>query len=530
MLPFLLAVLPIGFLLVVMTKPKPLPSTRAFALAAVLAYGLGWLYFDTPLLLLNAGVLKGVLDALTPISIVFGAILFFVAMEKSGAMATVQTWLRGLSDHPVAQIMIVGFAFIFLIEAAAGFGSPAALAAPILVALGFPALRVAVLCLVFNTIPTAFGAAGTPVWFGFELLKLPREAMHEIAWQGALFQACAGLVVPIVALRLLVPWRTIAHNLVFILLCLLACIVPMLVVASFSYEFPAVAGGVIGLPVAILMARYDLGLEPPPGDPPRAPLWSPAAAAALVPLSVAVLVLLITRLPQFGLRDWLTSSTPILRIPLGVLGEASISASLVVQLRDILGQDLSWSHALLFVPSLLPFVPAAALTLLQGRCGKADYVETLRATLSRIGTPVLALFGALVFVNLLMVGGDRAPTMILGRYLAEAAGGAWAYAAPFLGALGSFFSGSTTISNLTFGAIQASIAEETGASVPSLLALQLSGAAMGNMFCIHNIVAVCAVLSLVNEEGVILRKTLPPLLLYAGVMALVVLLKGLAGA
>lgn len=526
---FLLAILPIGFLIVVMTKPHPLPSTLAFALGSVLAYGIGLLCFGSSLKLLNAAVLKGLLDALTPISIVFGAILFFVAMEKSGAMGTVQDWLRGLSDNPVAQIMIVGFAFVFLIEAAAGFGSPAALAAPILVALGFPALRVAVVCLIFNTIPTAFGAAGTPVWFGFELLRLPREDMLALSWQGAVFQACAGLIVPIVSLRFLVPWRAIGRNLVFILLCLLACLLPMLAVAKLSYEFPVVAGGIFGLPAAVLLAHFGIGLEKPEATHARAPLWSPTVAAALVPLSIAVLVLLITRLPLFGLRDWLTSTTPALRISLGAWGEAFLSASLVAQVRDILGQGLSWSHAILYVPSLIPFVPAAALTLLQRGCGRTVFAETVKATFARIGPPVLALFGALVFVNLLMIGGERAPTMILGRTLATAAGEAWIYAAPLLGAVGSFFSGSTTISNLTFGAIQASIAEGTGVPVSLMLALQLSGAAMGNMLCIHNIVAVCAVLSLSNAEGAILKKALLPMLLYAAVLALAVLLKGLGG-
>ena len=526
---FLLAVLPIGFLVVAMTLPRPLPSTVTFALGSALAYGIGRLYFDHPLVLLNAGALKGLLDAITPISIIFGAILFFVAMEKSGAMGALQQWLRGLSDNPVAQIMIVGFAFVFLIEAAAGFGSPAALAAPILVGLGFPALRVAVLCLVFNTIPTAFGAAGTPLWFGFELLQLPREEMLALGWQGAVFQACAGLIVPIVSLRILLPWRTIGRNLVFILLSLLVCILPMLAVARLSYEFPAVAGGVIGLPATILLAHFGIGLEKPEAPAVRAPLWSPSVTVALVPLSLAVLVLLLTRLPLYGLRDWLTSSPAALNLSLGPLGEASLSSSLVVRVQDILGQGLSWSHATLYVPSIIPFVPAAALALLQGRCGPAVFAETLKATFARIGTPVVALFGALVFVNLLMIGGERAPAMILGHTLAQAAGDAWIYAAPFLGAVGSFFSGSTTISNLTFGPIQASIAEETGVPLPFMLALQLSGAAMGNMLCVHNIVAICAVLSLVNAEGAILKKTLLPMLLYASVLALVVLMMGMVG-
>ena len=78
----------------------------------------------------------------------------------------------------------------------------------------------------------------------------------------------------------------------------------------------------------------------------------------------------------------------------------------------------------------------------------------MRETVARIGKPVIALFGALIFVSLLMVGGERASTIILGDALASVTGGAWKYFAPFLGALGSFFSGSTTISNLTFGGIR----------------------------------------------------------------------------
>jgi lactate permease len=143
----------------------------------------------------------------------------------------------------------------------------------------------------------------------------------------------------------------------------------------------------------------------------------------------------------------------------------------------------------------------------------------MRQTLARIGKPVIALFGALVFVSLLMVGGDRASTMVLGDALASVTGGAWKYFAPFLGALGSFFSGSTTISNLTFGGIQASIAQDIGMDAGTLLALQCAGAAMGNMICIHNIVAACAVLALVNVEGEILKEAFPPVILYGIILA-----------
>ena len=141
------AALPIVFLIFVMTKKNGLPSTVAFALAALIAYGVRIWFFGTSPNLANAAVVSGLLDALTPISIVFGAIFFFVALEKSGALNVLQEWLREISSNPVAQLMVVGWAFVFLIEGACGFGTPAALAAPMLVALGFPPMRVALLCL-----------------------------------------------------------------------------------------------------------------------------------------------------------------------------------------------------------------------------------------------------------------------------------------------------------------------------------------------------------------------------------------------
>ena len=521
MIDFLLAALPIAFLIIVMTKPNPLPSTIAFFLAAALAYLLRLVYFHTAFPLLNAAVISGLLDALTPISIVFGAIFFFVALEKSGAMDVLQGWLRGISSNPIAQLMIVAWAFVFLIEGACGFGTPAALAAPMLVALGFPPIRVALLCLIFNAIPTAFGAVGTPMWFGFELLELPQNELIEVGAKTALLQSIAAMIIPVVSLRFVVDWAVIRRNLVFIYLSILSCVLPMLLVARTNYEFPAVIGGVVGLIATILLAKFRIGLERErAGAPLPGSLMSGPVLVALMPLIVTVVILLVTRIPTLGLRGLLTASMPNVQISLGGFGELLISASLVVQLRNILGQGLAWSHAVLYVPSIIPFLITAVLAFVLFRSPAKLLPEALRDTVSRIGKPVIALFGALVFVNLLMVGGDRASTMILGDALASVTGGAWKYFAPFLGALGSFFSGSTTISNLTFGGIQASIAHDIGVDPGTLLALQCAGAAMGNMICIHNIVAVCAVLALANVEGEILKEAFLPVVLYGIILAM----------
>jgi len=526
------AALPIGFLIFVMTKKNGLPSTVAFALAALLTYLIRLWYFKTSPNLAHAAILSGLLSALTPISIVFGAIFFFVALERSGVMRTLRLWLDGVSSNPVAQLMIVGWSFIFLIEGASGFGTPAALAAPMLVGLGFPPLRVAVLCIVMNAVPTSFGAVGTPTWFGFGSLGLAQSQLLQIGLKAALVHAFAALVIPVIALRFVVDWKEIRRNLLFVELAILASVLPMAAVAAFNYEFPSVVGGMIGLLVTIFLARRGIGLAKeeassvaPSSRSPRAQtseathLRRGDVLRSLAPLLATVGILLVTRIPFFGLRQLLTSEADWVSVPLGRLGVFSLSPSLVFQLRGILGEDLHWSYALLYVPFILPFFVAAALALVLYRCQPSVFGEVAKETSARLRNPVIALFGALIFVHLLTIDGERASTRILGDALAAGTGDLWIYFAGFLGALGSFFSGSNTISNLTFGPIQLRIAQDLGIPPTTMLALQTVGAAMGNMVAVHNIVAVCAVLGLKNQEGAILKKTFIPTLVYGIILA-----------
>ena len=125
-------------------------------------------------------------------------------------------------------------------------------------------------------------------------------------------------------------------------------------------------------------------------------------------------------------------------------------------------------------------------------------------------------------VQLMTLGGDRAQTMIIGRQFAAVMGKSWPFFAPALGALGAFFSGSATVSNLTFAGIQDSIARTLGFERTSILALQSVGAAMGTIVSIGNIVAVCSILGLVNKEGFILKRASIALAIYG-------LVAGLAG-
>ena len=114
--------------------------------------------------------LQGIVVAIGVLIIVFGAILILYTLKQSGGMETIQYGMQNISRDRRIQAIIIGYMFAAFIEGAAGFGTPAALAAPLLLALGFPPLAAAVVCLVFNSFPVTFGAVGTPVLVGFKSL------------------------------------------------------------------------------------------------------------------------------------------------------------------------------------------------------------------------------------------------------------------------------------------------------------------------------------------------------------------------
>ena len=543
----LLALAPIVILIFMMTKKNSVPSYIALPVAAALVYVLKLIYFDADPNLTNATVVNGLLTAWVPIFIIWGAILLFKTMEHTGAMDVVRGWLNSVSPNPVAQLMIIGWAFAFMIEGASGFGTPAALAAPILIGLGFPALRVACLALIMNSVPVTFGAVGTPTWFGLGPLGLTEAQLMEVGIKSAMIHGVAALIIPVVALSFVVPWRVIRANIVFVYLSIIACVAPYVVIAHFSYEFPSLLGGIIGLVLSVFLAQWGVGLSrstdqatgrvDEDADDAIGIAGSAGAAAvattrpqivgtgalvkAMFPLWGTVLVLIATRIPEIGLKGMLTNSEPMFTASLGSLGDFSLSSALVARLSSIFGTEVTWGFSTLYIPAFIPFFLIAGATMLLYRAPASTGWTVWTETYGRMKKPIIALLGALVMVALMRAGGDGSLVVVIGGFFADLFGGSWQFVASYLGAIGAFFSGSNTVSNLIFAGIQQSIAESANLNVTTILAMQSVGGAMGNMVCINNIVAVCSILGILNKEGYIIQRTALPMLLY-GVIAGVV--------
>ena len=152
------------------------PAKRALPLAWILAVIIGvavWKmpFFSTDGTSAVGQTLTGFLSAFEVLVIIFGAILIMNTLSQSGAMAAINGMFKSITPDARLQAIIIGFIFGAFIEGAAGFGTPAALAGPLMISVGFPPLCAAMVALIFNSVPVCFGAVGTPTNTAFATVK-----------------------------------------------------------------------------------------------------------------------------------------------------------------------------------------------------------------------------------------------------------------------------------------------------------------------------------------------------------------------
>ncbi len=550
----LIAAVPIAVALVLMvglrwpaTKAMPIAWATA-ALGAILAWGL-------PVGYVAALSVQGVITAIGILIIVFGAILVLYTLMYSGGMETIQHGFQNISPDPRIQAIIVGYLFAAFIEGAAGFGTPAALAAPLLLSLGFPPLAAAVVCLVFNSFPVTFGAVGTPVILGLKFLKdlvmaavndpsvvtnfTDMESFNMLIGQWATLMHLAMIfILPIFMLgfmtRFFGPKKSWASGFRAWKFCIFAAVsfcVPYLFTAwVVGPEFPSLIGGLIGLGIVVWGAKRGICV---PHDNWN---WGPQSTwekdwvgsvrpeedckfeshmsqfRAWLPYILIGLILVITRIPELGLK--------------GMLAGAKLSFT------DILGyKGVNGAIAYLYLPGTIPFILVAILTIAIHGMNAEKTKKAWTESIVKMKNPTIALFFSVALVSIFRGSGAAAGAMNVHDYpsmplaLAQAVAGivgqAWPMFASFIGGLGAFITGSNTVSDLLFAEFQWGMAQTLNLPHQIIVAAQAVGGAMGNMICIHNIVACCAVVGLSGMEGAILRKTFWPFLLYGIVVGIV---------
>ncbi len=406
--------------------------------------------------------------------IILPALALYEFQNRTGAILRIRDALGGLTADRRAQAILIAWFFGLFIEGAAGFGTPVALAAPLLVGLGYPPVQAVVLALLGHAAGVSFGAVGTPTLAQVELSGLPPEAL---AGRIALIHAILGPGLLLLMVRLAGEGPLSRGDLANCVAAAVAFFVPSVALAALAGpEVPSLGGALLGAVAFVLHLRRR-------GEG-RAPRLR-ALLPDLAPYIAILALVLATRLVD----------------PLG---------------GALRGVAFAWSRDGGFVgrfeplyhPGTLLFAGLALGALLTGRA--AALPPALRAALVRL-LPVAAALSVMLALSRVMVHSGMIAT------LAEAAAGtgaAWPLLAPAVGVLGSFVTGSATASNILFTDFQLSAARALDLPAAAMTAAQGVGSAIGNIVAPHNIIAGSATVGLMGREGEILRRTASACLVY----------------
>ena len=281
-------ILTVFLLLVVMRLSAKLSMGAAYLVTALLAL----FVWQASGAMVAAATVNGIIVALTVLYIVFGAILLLNTLKESGAIRAIRQGFMDISPDRRVQVIIVAWLFGSLVEGSSGFGTPSAVGAPLLLALGFPAMAAVMSVLVIQSTPVSFGAVGTPmllgVWSGISNKEdvataiapaSPEQYLLHIVANVGLLHALVGVLIPLLLVCLLTRYfgakRSFAEGLQawkFALFAGVAFTLPYYLVAHFiGPEFPSLVGGFIGLMIVVPAAKRGWFLPKQVFDfPPRA--------------------------------------------------------------------------------------------------------------------------------------------------------------------------------------------------------------------------------------------------------------------
>ncbi|WP_373945834.1 L-lactate permease [Paracoccus marcusii] len=531
---FIAAALPVAVvfvLLVVMRRSAKLSMMTAYVVTVLLALFL----WGAPVARVAGATVNGLVTAVTLLYIVFGAILLLYTVQESGAIRTIRRGFMDISPDRRIQAIIIAWMFGSMIEGASGFGTPAAVAAPLLLAIGFPAMAAVMVTLIIQSTPVSFGAVGTPMLVGINtgLSNSPEvasaiapltlaEYVPVVAAQVALVHALVGVLIPLLMVGMLTRFfgteRSFAKGFrawKFAIFAGLAFTMPYLLVARIlGPEFPSLLGGLIGLMIVVPAARAGWFMPSDSFDFPARAQWDKGWQGNIEPDQAELgpddrrIGLLTAWMPYVIVAALLVLTRTIAPLKAWLTGPDTTLA-----LRDLFGSGINATAQFAYSPGTVMII-ASLISVALFRMRGSDYGRAWaisgRTMLAAAPALLLAVPMVQVFIN---SGSESVASMpiTLAEGMAAATGASWPLFAPIVGALGAFIAGSNTVSNMMFALFQFSAAQGIGldlAGITIVVVLQAVGGAAGNMVCVHNVVAASAVVGLTDREGDIIRKTL----------------------
>ncbi|MGX1301243.1 lactate permease [Streptomyces albogriseolus] len=508
----LVAALPLLIVLVLLGGVR-MKAHLAGLIGLAASVAVAWLAYGMPLDQTLSSGAQGAVFGLFPIMwIVVNALWIYRMTVRTRHFDILRRSFGRLSDDPRIQALVVAFCFGALLEALAGFGAPVAISAVMLVALGFDPVRAAVVALVANTAPVAFGAMGTPVVTLAQVTGLPLDSVASVVGRQTPLLA---LVVPLVLVWLVDGRRGLRETWVPALVCGVAFAVAQFAASNYvSAQLADIgaalagAGALMAVPHARVPAAEsvrssvltgtrseELDAEDPRGEVVR----------AYAPYALIVAIFAVAQIP--AVKDRLAGATQTWNWPL----------------LDVAGPDGEPVGGNMFSLPLVSTggtlvlfagIATAAVLGVHARVAVKEWLETVR----ELRFALLTVVSVLALAYVMNLSGQAAT---IGHFVA-AAGAGLAFLSPVLGWFGVAVSGSDTSANALFGALQVTAAQQSGLSPELLAAANSSGGVLGKMISPQNLTIACAAVGLAGREGDLLRKVLPWSLGLLLVMCLIV--------
>ncbi|MEU8631750.1 lactate permease LctP family transporter [Amycolatopsis sp. NPDC048633] len=533
----LLAALPIVVLLVALGVVR-FSAHLSAALALVTALGVALLLYRMPAALAFDSAAMGVVFGVWSVAwIAFHAVYFHNVTVATGRFDAIKRVLAGFSEDRRLQALLIAFGFGALLEGVAGGGSPIAITAAMMAALGFPPVKAVVLALLANTAPVAFGGLGNPL---IVLGRLTAPIMHLKPDQATeLFSAAVGRQVPVLALIIpaflvvvLAGWKRMLEVWPAVLTAGLAFAVMQFVVSNYiSASLVDVVAALTAMAALWILTRFWQPKSVWRFDGEEAASKSLGAAKsergalyAWMPYIILILAIFLSRIGTIfkNLPTWL-DLTKLLHKADWIFAWPGLHNH-VVQHPPITAKDAPYAATFtvdfLFSPGTVALIAAVIAGFAMG--GRAGLlVKTYRKTLHQMRWALATIFMILAIAFVMNYSGA---TQTLGLALATT-GVAFPLFSAYIGWLGVFLTGSDASTNSLFGPMQVISAQQLNLNPILAGATNTSGGVMGKMISPQNLSIGATAIGQSGKEGSLLRQTFLWSLLLTAVVGVISLLQ-----
>ena len=517
----LLAILPLLTIFVTLGALKwkahwaGLTAVGVALIVAIAAYGM-------PVGLAALSATQGFAFGLFPIMwIVITAIWLYELTVRSGHFEDLRLVINVISDDPRIQAIIVAFCFGGLLEALAGFGAPVAITGVMLVAVGFTAMRAAVVVLVANTAPVAFGAIAIPIITAGTLTGIDYQDIGAMVGHQTPFLAA---VVPLFLVLLVDGRRGLKQIWPLALVVGIAFGLAQWVSATFlSVELTDIIASLVGLSAVVIMLRFwkpkggqdaldrmadereHEGADAPDAGgasaavatdvkKETAPLTGSRVFLALFPYLLVIVIFSVAKLVP-ALNDWLASTD--VKIPWPGLHGNILNAAGEVSTSTV--YNFQWLSS----PGTLLLISGVIVAIVYKMSAK-DAVDVFIVNVVKMKFSILTVGSVLALAYVMNLSGQ---TITIGTWIAGT-GAFFAFLSPILGWLGTAVTGSDTSANALFATLQQTAAHEAGLNPLLLVGANSSGGVLGKMVSPQNLTIAATAVGLLGKESSILRRVI----------------------